>query len=148
MHQSENLSSDQGTNQVTTQGLKTDHFLKVFSKVEKVVHSALPARLLVSTLAYILTDCKGGNPVSATGVGGNQFRDLVAKCHHKVMFQLVSKGFELPAFYVLDLQSCQCVRVPCSPTRKPTVWGEQFDNIPNAVTLSQQPPHFSCGNKK
>ncbi len=36
------------------------------------MHSALPARLLVDdTHAYILTDCEGGNPVSAPGVGGN-----------------------------------------------------------------------------
>ncbi len=36
------------------------------------MHSALPARLLVDdTLAYILADCEGGNPVSAPGVGGN-----------------------------------------------------------------------------
>ena len=36
------------------------------------MHSALPARLLVDdTLAYILTDCEGGNPVSAPVVGGN-----------------------------------------------------------------------------
>ena len=40
-----------------------------FVKVGEVV-SAL--RLLVDdTQAYILTDCKGGNPVSAPGVGGN-----------------------------------------------------------------------------
>ena len=53
-----------------------------------VVHSALPARLLVDdthagfsplrrwllvddTHAYILTDCEGGNPVSAPAVGGS-----------------------------------------------------------------------------
>ncbi len=36
------------------------------------MHSALPARLLVDdTHAYILTDCEGGNHVSARGVGGN-----------------------------------------------------------------------------
>ncbi len=36
------------------------------------MHSALPARLLVDdTHAYILMDYKGGNPVSAPGVGGN-----------------------------------------------------------------------------
>ncbi len=43
-----------------------------FEKVGKVVHSALPDRLLVDdTHAYILKDCEGGNPVSAPGVGGN-----------------------------------------------------------------------------
>ena len=43
-----------------------------FVKVGEVVLSALPARLLVNdTQAYILTDCKGGNPVSAPGIGGN-----------------------------------------------------------------------------
>ncbi len=39
-----------------------------------VVHSAQPARLLVlvdDTHADFLTDCEGGNPVSAPGVGGN-----------------------------------------------------------------------------
>ena len=37
----------------------------------KVVHSALPARLLVDdTHAYILTNCDRGNSVSAPGVGG------------------------------------------------------------------------------
>ena len=41
------------------------------SKVGKVVHSALPARLLVDdTHDYILTDCEGGNPVSAPAVSG------------------------------------------------------------------------------
>ncbi len=36
------------------------------------LHSALPARLLVDdTHAFILTDCEGGNPVSAPAVGGN-----------------------------------------------------------------------------
>ncbi len=40
--------------------------------LSKVVHFAVPARLLVDdTHAYILTDCEGGNPVSAPGVGGN-----------------------------------------------------------------------------
>ncbi len=34
---------------------------------------SLPTRLLVDdTHAYILTDCEGGNPVSAPGVGGNK----------------------------------------------------------------------------
>ena len=34
--------------------------------------SAPPARLLMDdTQAYIHMDCKGGNPVSALGVGGN-----------------------------------------------------------------------------
>ena len=37
-----------------------------------VVLSALPARLRIDdTQAYIRTDCKRGNPVSALGVGGN-----------------------------------------------------------------------------
>ena len=36
-----------------------------------VVHSALPARLLVDdTHAYILIGFKGGNPVLALGIGG------------------------------------------------------------------------------
>ncbi len=36
------------------------------------MHSALPARRLVDdTLAYILTNCEGGNSVSTPGVGGN-----------------------------------------------------------------------------
>ncbi len=36
------------------------------------MHSAIPARLLVGdTHAYILTDCKGCNPVPAPRVGGN-----------------------------------------------------------------------------
>ena len=35
------------------------------------MHSALPTMLLVDdTLAYILTGCEGGNPVSAPGVRG------------------------------------------------------------------------------
>ncbi len=35
--------------------------------------SVLPATrlLVVDTHAYILMDCKGGNPISAPGVGGN-----------------------------------------------------------------------------
>ena len=41
-------------------------------KVGEVVLSALPARLLMDdTKAYIHMDCKGGNPVSAPGAGGN-----------------------------------------------------------------------------
>ncbi len=40
--------------------------------VKKVVRCAPPSRLrLDDTHAYILTDCEGGNPVSAPGVGGN-----------------------------------------------------------------------------
>ena len=36
------------------------------------MHSVLPATLLGDdTHAYILTDCEGGNPVLAPGVGGN-----------------------------------------------------------------------------
>ena len=43
-----------------------------FVKLEEVVLSALPARLRIDdTQAYIRMDCKGGNPVSALGVGGN-----------------------------------------------------------------------------
>ena len=43
-----------------------------FALFWKDVHSASPARLLVDdTHAYILTDCGGGNPVSAPGVGGS-----------------------------------------------------------------------------
>ena len=43
-----------------------------FVKLREVVLSALPARLLMDdTKAYICMDCKGGNPVSAPGVGGN-----------------------------------------------------------------------------
>ncbi len=38
----------------------------------KVVHSALPARLLVDDIhAYIFMDYEVGNSVSAPGVGGN-----------------------------------------------------------------------------
>ena len=38
----------------------------------EVVLSALPARLLIDdTQACIRMNCKGGNPVSALGVGGN-----------------------------------------------------------------------------
>ena len=40
--------------------------------VGRVVHSTLPARLLVDdTHAYIITDCERGNPASAPGVGVN-----------------------------------------------------------------------------
>ncbi len=48
------------------------NYKKVLLVGGKIVHSALPARLLVdNTHAYILTDCEGGYPVSAPGVGGN-----------------------------------------------------------------------------
>ena len=40
-------------------------------KVGEVVLFAVPARLLVDdSQAYIRMDCKGGNPISAPGVGG------------------------------------------------------------------------------
>ena len=43
-----------------------------FINLAIVVHSAQPARLQVdNTHAYILTECEGGNPVSAPGVGGS-----------------------------------------------------------------------------
>ena len=48
-------------------------------KVGNAVHSALPVGLLVyETLAYILTDCEGGNLVSTLEVGGNVSLVVVA----------------------------------------------------------------------
>ena len=44
--------------------------------------SALPARLRTDdTQAYIRMDCKGGNPVSAPGVGGNGLRKKIIVAH-------------------------------------------------------------------
>ena len=54
--------------------VNTSNSMRHFLTVGKVVHSALPARLLLAdtnAYMYILTHCEGGNPVSAPGVGCN-----------------------------------------------------------------------------
>ena len=44
--------------------------------------SAIPARLLIDdTQAYIHMDCKGGNPVSVLGVGGNGLWKKIVVAH-------------------------------------------------------------------
>ena len=49
---------------------ETQHH-KVTQQIGEVVLSALPRLRTDDTQAYIRMDCKGGNPVSALGVGGN-----------------------------------------------------------------------------
>ena len=52
--------------------VKQDTSPWLLRKVWEVVLSTLPARLQMDdTQAYICMDCEGGNPVSASGVGGN-----------------------------------------------------------------------------
>ena len=51
-------------------------------KIGEVVLSALPARLRTDdTRAYIHMDCKGGIPVSAPGVGGNDLWNKIIVAH-------------------------------------------------------------------